>query len=54
MVGFRPDPTDCPIDELPSLKPVLTMVGGRPAHDPEGLAAHNAGMDGQAEAGTAL
>ena len=42
IVAFRSDPTRCPIDELPSLKPVLTLVGGRATHDPEGLVATQA------------
>jgi predicted amidohydrolase YtcJ len=39
VVAFRADPTRCPVDDLPSLAPVLTIVGGRPVHDPDGRAA---------------
>jgi predicted amidohydrolase YtcJ len=38
IVGFRGDLLDCPVDDLPSRQPVLTLVGGRPVHDPDGLA----------------
>jgi predicted amidohydrolase YtcJ len=41
VVGFRGDLLDCPVDDLPSRQPVLTLVGGRPAHDPEGLCRMN-------------
>ena len=37
VVGFRADLLDCPVDDLPSQQPVLTLVGGRPVHDPDGL-----------------
>ena len=37
VVGFRADLLDCPIDDLPSQQPALTLVGGRPVHDPDGL-----------------
>jgi len=30
-------PTDGPVDDLPSREPALTVVGGRPVHDPDGL-----------------
>jgi hypothetical protein len=36
-VGFRADLLDCPVDDLPSQQPALTLVGGRPVHDPDGL-----------------
>jgi len=26
------------VDDLPSQQPALTLVGGRPVHDPDGLA----------------
>ncbi|TMC91598.1 MAG: hypothetical protein E6J11_20035, partial [Chloroflexi bacterium] len=29
LVAFRSNPITCPIDDLPSLRPVFTMVGGR-------------------------
>jgi len=35
--GFRADLLDCPIDDLPSQQPALTLVGGRPVYDPDGL-----------------
>jgi hypothetical protein len=31
------DLLDCPVDDLPSQQPALTLVGGRPVHDPDGL-----------------
>jgi predicted amidohydrolase YtcJ len=37
VVGFRADLLDCPVDDLPSQQPTLTLVGGRPVHDPDGL-----------------
>jgi predicted amidohydrolase YtcJ len=37
LVAFRDNPMACPIDDLWDLRPVFTMVGGRPAFDPEGL-----------------
>ena len=37
VVGFRADLLDCPVDDLPSQQPALTLVGGRPVHDPNGL-----------------
>ena len=37
IVGFRADLLDCPVDDLPSQQPALTLVGGRPVHDPDGL-----------------
>jgi predicted amidohydrolase YtcJ len=37
VVGFRGDLLDGPVDDLPSRQPVLTLVGGRPVYDPEGL-----------------
>ncbi len=36
-VGFRADLLDCPVDDLPTQQPALTLVGGRPVHDPDGL-----------------
>ena len=35
LVAFRSNPITCPIDDLPSLRPVFTMVGGRAVYDPE-------------------
>jgi predicted amidohydrolase YtcJ len=37
VVAFRGDLLDCAVDDLPSQEPVLTLVGGRAVHDPEGL-----------------
>jgi predicted amidohydrolase YtcJ len=37
IVGFRADLLDGPVDDLPSRQPALTLVGGRPVHDPDGL-----------------
>jgi predicted amidohydrolase YtcJ len=37
IVGFRADLLDCPVDDLPAQQPALTLVGGRPVHDPDGL-----------------
>jgi predicted amidohydrolase YtcJ len=37
LVAFRADPITCPVDNLPSLRPFFTMVGGRAVHDPEGI-----------------
>jgi predicted amidohydrolase YtcJ len=37
VVGFRADLLNCPVDDLPSQQPALTLVGGRPVHDPDGL-----------------
>jgi predicted amidohydrolase YtcJ len=37
VVAYRRDPLEIPIDELPGLQPAFTIVGGLPAHDPQGL-----------------
>ena len=37
VVGFRADLLDCPVDDLPWQQPALTLVGGRPVYDPDGL-----------------
>ena len=37
IVGFRADLLDGPVDDLPSQQPALTLVSGRPVHDPDGL-----------------
>ena len=37
IVGFRGDLLDGPVDDLPSRQPALTVVGGAPVHDPNGL-----------------
>jgi predicted amidohydrolase YtcJ len=39
LVVFRDDPMAVPLDDLPGLAPVLTLLDGRPVHDPEGLLA---------------
>ncbi|SRR6266498_2963479 len=36
-VAFRGDLLDGPVDDLPSRQPALTVAGGRPVHDPDGL-----------------
>jgi predicted amidohydrolase YtcJ len=35
--GTPADLLDVPVDDLPSQQPALTLVGGRPVHDPDGL-----------------
>ncbi len=35
LIAFRANPLTCPVDDLPSLRPVFTMVGGRAVYDPE-------------------
>jgi predicted amidohydrolase YtcJ len=42
LVGFHGDPITGPVDALPSLRPVFTMVGGQPVYDPAGLFGRNA------------
>jgi predicted amidohydrolase YtcJ len=37
LVAFQADPITCPVDELPSLRPIFTMVGGRIVYDAESL-----------------
>jgi predicted amidohydrolase YtcJ len=37
LVAFRSDPITCPIDDLPSLRPAFTLVGGQAVYDPEAL-----------------
>ena len=37
LVAFRTNPITCPVDDLPSLRPVLTVVGGRAVYDPDAL-----------------
>jgi predicted amidohydrolase YtcJ len=37
LVAFSADPLSCPLDALPDLEIMLTLVGGRPVHDPAGL-----------------
>ncbi len=37
LVAFAADPLSCPVDDLPGLEIMLTLVGGRPVHDPAGL-----------------
>ena len=41
IVAYEEDPLKCDLDDLPNLKPVLTMVGGKPVYDPKGLAKFN-------------
>jgi predicted amidohydrolase YtcJ len=37
LTTFRTDPITCPVDELPSLQPIFTIVGGRAVYDPESM-----------------
>jgi predicted amidohydrolase YtcJ len=37
LVAFQTDPITCPVDELPALRPIFTMVGGRIVYDAESL-----------------
>jgi predicted amidohydrolase YtcJ len=37
LVVFREDPLTVPLDDLPQLSPVLTLLGGRPVYDRDGL-----------------
>jgi predicted amidohydrolase YtcJ len=37
LVAYRSDPITCPVDELLSLRPTFTMVGGQAVYDPETL-----------------
>jgi predicted amidohydrolase YtcJ len=37
LVAYRRDPLAVPVDELPTLKPSLTIVDGCATHDPDGL-----------------
>jgi predicted amidohydrolase YtcJ len=37
FVAYRTDPVTAPIDNLPSLTPAITCVGGRAVHDPDKL-----------------
>jgi predicted amidohydrolase YtcJ len=39
LVAYPADPLAADIDTLPSLRPVFTMVGGHPVHDPHGILA---------------
>jgi predicted amidohydrolase YtcJ len=37
LVAFRSDPITGPVEDLPALRPVFTLVGGRAVYDPDGL-----------------
>jgi len=37
LVAFRTDPITCPVDDLPSLRPIFTLVGGQAVYDPEAM-----------------
>ena len=37
LIAYRTNPITCPVDELLSLRPTFTMVGGRAVYDPETL-----------------
>jgi len=36
LVAFQADPITCPVDDLLSLRPVFTLVGGRAVYNPAG------------------
>jgi len=44
LVAFRTDPMTCEIDQLPELKPVITIVGGRAVFDADGVFASQPAM----------
>ncbi len=48
IVAFRTDLMHCPVDDLPSLRPALTFVGGRPVYDPDRRFGRPAGRCGGA------
>jgi predicted amidohydrolase YtcJ len=35
LAAYRSNPITCPVDEILSLRPVFTMVGGKAVYDPE-------------------
>jgi predicted amidohydrolase YtcJ len=35
LIGYRDDPFDVPVDELPTLTPTFTLVAGQPVFDPD-------------------
>ncbi len=37
LAAYRTDPISCPVDQLLSLRPIFTMVGGRAVYDPESM-----------------
>jgi predicted amidohydrolase YtcJ len=37
LAAYRTDPITCPVDQLPSLRPIFTIVGGRVVYDPESM-----------------
>jgi predicted amidohydrolase YtcJ len=37
LMAFRSNPITCPIDDLPSLRPIFTIVGGRAVYDLEAM-----------------
>jgi predicted amidohydrolase YtcJ len=37
LIAFQSNPFICPIDDLPSLRPVFTIVGGQVVYDPEAI-----------------
>jgi predicted amidohydrolase YtcJ len=45
LVAFSADPLSCPVDELPDIEILLTLVGGRAVYDPARL------MEGRARYG---
>jgi predicted amidohydrolase YtcJ len=44
FVAYRADPMTAPVDDLPSLAPAITCVGGRGVHDPEKLLVATTGV----------
>jgi predicted amidohydrolase YtcJ len=45
LVAFSADPLSCPVDALPDIEILLTLVGGRAVYDPSQL------MEGRARYG---
>jgi predicted amidohydrolase YtcJ len=46
LVAYCTDPMTCEIDQLPDLKPAITIVGGRAVFDPDGMFAAKPAMSG--------
>jgi predicted amidohydrolase YtcJ len=44
LAVFSADPLSCPVEELPDIDVILTLLGGQPVHDPNRL------MDGNGHA----
>jgi predicted amidohydrolase YtcJ len=43
LAAYPKDPVRCPVDELLTLRPTFTVVGGRTVHDPDGRLGARAG-----------